>query len=184
MTVENISTYVLNRATTIEDDINIRIELLVARGDLIKQIPKINYERQEPMSGESSDILLLVLVTREEIPVPDEDAPTTHIFNSLLRSLSSNETDASESTTEENPTEAQHYPDQNEMVRQRTHWGGLISEKLRTAPNWTTQNGSGTRTEMHQYIEFEANDTVCVLYTTSRSFCSSEKVLQAKALFL
>ena len=50
MTVENISTYVLNRATTIEDDINIRIELLVARGDLIKQIPKINYERQEPMS--------------------------------------------------------------------------------------------------------------------------------------
>ena len=136
------------------------------------------------MSGESSDILLLVLVTREEIPVPDEDAPTTHIFNSLLRSLSSNETDASESTTEENPTEAQHYPDQNEMVRQRTHWGGLISEKLRTAPNWTTQNGSGTRTEMHQYIEFEANDTVCVLYTTSRSFCSSEKVLQAKALFL
>lgn len=111
--LENISTEILNRATAIEDDVTIRIEQLVARGDLIEKIPEINDECQESISGESSDMLPVVLVTREEIPVPDEDAPATHIFNSLLRSLSSNETEASESTMEFNPSEKQHYEDRN-----------------------------------------------------------------------
>lgn len=39
-----------------------------------------------------------MLVTREEMPLTDEDAPATHIFNSLFQSLVCNETDATQTT--------------------------------------------------------------------------------------
>lgn len=45
--LENLPTQFMNRAKTIENEVIIRIEKIVARGEFIEKIPEINYERQE-----------------------------------------------------------------------------------------------------------------------------------------
>lgn len=97
--LENLPAGLLNRAASIEGETSICLEELVARGDHIEKNLDINEEYRLSSNEEDPANLPMVFITKEEIPETDETAPATHVFNSLLRTLTSKEVEETISTS-------------------------------------------------------------------------------------